>query len=163
MHKTLTANKISFLFWPSAFLHYDCFHGADTLLTSRHAQEGLSKPFKAFQRLSYYPAILLLTKFLKVTISRLKCKFSLHFLGKIDCFVQNLFCPYSYLPVSWIVKFWLVSGSCDASVFAQLTLPKVSSDLSWGELLYKRLRTFERVIFSLPVEPTRCSDSLLWK
>ena len=100
MHKTLTANKISFLFLPRAFLHYDCFHGADTLLTSRHAQEGLSKPFKAFQRLSYYPAILLLTKFLKVTISRLKCKFSLHFLGKIDCFVQNLFCPYSYLPVS---------------------------------------------------------------
>ena len=89
MHKTLTADKISFLFCPAAFLHYDCFHGADTLLTSRHAQEGLSKPSKAFQRLLYYPAILLLlTKLLKVTISRLKCNFSLHFLGKIDCDVS---------------------------------------------------------------------------
>ena len=107
MHKTLTADKISFLFCPAAFLHCDCLHGADTLtVTSRHAQEGLSKPSKAFQRLSYYPAILLLlTKFLKLTISRLKCNFSLHFLGKIDCDVS---CKTSFACIDSIVICQLV-------------------------------------------------------
>ena len=75
-------------------------------------------------------------------ISYLKCKFCLANYLKKDLNCETLVCRWSCGATVLLATHW------DESF--------VRSEL------YKRQSAFKQDIFSLPAEPTRCSDSLLW-
>ena len=125
-----------------------CFIHNDTLAT----------PKNAFQRLAYYLPRVLFPEFENCQLTKLKSECLICPCNFVISYLKCKFCLANYLKKDLNCETLVCRWSCGATVLLAT---------HWDESfvrseLYKRQSAFKQDIFSLPAEPTRCSDSLLW-